>query len=71
MARHYHHYSELPDPRSGLLLWSVKSHELFPNAVYDGSDEVAAIQPVYVIPHKAVSKLSQWSRLKNVDFGSQ
>lgn len=73
MSKHRHEYSDVSDAASHLTSWTVKRNELFPYATEDSAaneSELTPFQPVYVIPHAAVNKMSQWSRLDPVDFAS-
>ncbi|KAK5957599.1 CAAX farnesyltransferase (FTase) subunit beta [Knufia fluminis] len=73
MSNHRHEYSDVPDPGSNLIPWTSKRNNMFAD-VAEGSPasetEVAPFQPVYVIPHMAVTRLSQWSRSNQVTFAS-
>jgi len=73
MSKHRHEYFDVPDPASNLISWTVKRNDLFANATEESptsESDVAPFQPVYVIPHMAVSEMSQWSRSNQVTFVS-
>lgn len=75
MAKHCHVYANPSKQDEHPLPWIASRIDVFESNFEDGTDqddalnEVAAIQPVYVIPHSAVQEISQWSQSKLVSFG--
>ena len=71
MSQHRHGYFDVSDSASNLTSWIVRRDDLFPSTAEEGDaneSEVAPFQPVYVIPHVAVTGLSQWCISHRVNF---
>lgn len=66
MTVYQHHCADDTDETvSNLLPWTTQHSDLFRSFAEEGDStlrEVRSIQPVYVIPQTAISKMQQWSR---------
>lgn len=74
MLKHFHVYYHHSTNESGLLQWDAHRSDHSQSVSDNGSDqddalaEMAAFQPVYVIPHTAVQEISEWTASNNVIF---
>ena len=74
MARHQHRYASKRKELPQLLRWNTTkttlnhAHDEDEQELSNAADHVAALEPVFVIPHAAVTKFQQWSYGEELDI---